>query len=177
MGHRLPVPRGPAARGVWIAIATALLACGEGDPVAVPEAPSREQLGLTSEENERYAAIGFDKLVEALEVAGDDDDAVEIVIERVNGKVIGWAGIVQSRRLVRNGPQRSEFSLSVAPAGQVDRAFPKTIPVLFEVPNDDPVAAMNAGDPIVFVGRLEFDGRTRDPWVLGSRRIDSPAAP
>jgi hypothetical protein len=164
-----------AGSGIWLVLA--LSACGAGDPVVVPEAPSQEQLGLTSEETERYAAIGFDKLVEALEVAGDDDDAVEIVIERVNGKVVGWAGIVQSRRLVRNGPTNSEFSLSVAPAGQVGKAFPKALPVLFEVPNEDPVAAMEAGDPIVFVGRLEFDGRTREPWVLDSRRLDSPAAP
>ena len=53
--------------------------------------------------------IEFDKLVTALEVAGDDSDAVETVIFRVNHKTVAWSGIVKRHRLVKNGPEKSEF--------------------------------------------------------------------
>ena len=96
-----------------LALALALAACGSGSSVVVPEIPPKEALGLSAEESESFSPIEFDKLVTALEVAGDDTDAVETVIFRVNHKTVAWSGIVKRHRLVKNGPEKSEFSLSI----------------------------------------------------------------
>jgi hypothetical protein len=160
-----------------VAVAFSHAGCGSGSSVAVPEIPPRDALGLSAEESKSFSPIEFDKLVTALEVAGDDANAVETVILRVNRKTVAWAGIVKRHRLVKNGPEKSEFSLSVAPPGQAGKMVPTTLPVLFEVANDDPIATIESGEPLVFVGRLEFDGLTREPWVLDSRRIEVSTAP
>lgn len=143
---------------------------GGADP---PPQPSLESLGLSSSERESYAAIGFDSLIDALEIAGDDAQATEEVIERVNRKTVGWSGTLQGVRLVKKGLERSEFALAVAPPSRADRFFPTTVEVLVETPNDAPLDTFTKGDPVVFVGRLEFDGRTREPWVVGARLLDA----
>lgn len=148
-----------------------LIACGSGPPAGILPPPSIEELSLDEKERESYTPITFDKFFSALEIAGDDSEAVEAVIKRVKRKTVGWSGVVQGSRVVKKGFEISEFSLSVAPPSQAGAMFPDTVPVLITAPNDDPVAEIEKGTPIVFVGRLEFDGFSRDPWVMDSRLI------
>lgn len=149
-----------------------LIACGSGGGSEVFPPPELEDLGLTEKERAKYSPITFDELFGALEIAADDSEAVEMVIKRVHRKVIGWSGVVQSTRLVKHGAEISEYSLNVAPPSQLGELFPKVYPVLVRAPNDDPVSKFAKGTSIVFVGRLEFDGRSREPWVMDSRLID-----
>lgn len=158
------------ARLLLIGLGLAWTACSP-NRVEVPSQPSLESLGLSAAERERYAPVDFDPLLDALEVAGDDGLAVETIIERVNRKTVGWSGVVQSNRVVKKGREKSEFSLAVASPKRAAGFFPKTIPVLFEARNSAPVASLSKGDVVVFVGRLEFDGLTREPWVIGARRV------
>ena len=156
----------------WLLVLCGLLfACGSGPPEGILPPPSIEELGLTEKERESYSPITFDNFFSALEIAGDDSEAVEVLIKRVRRKTVGWSGVVQGSRVVKKGFEISEFSLSVAPPSQAGSIFPKTVPVLITAPNDDPVTELEKGTPIVFVGRLEFDGFSREPWVMDSRLI------
>lgn len=146
------------------------LGCGS-DSSKVPPPPAKEALGLTPDEAGRYASISFDKLVEALEVAGDDEEAVEAVIERVDRKTVGWSGTVRGVRLIKKGLERNEYSVAVSPPAHAGKFMPTTVPVVFAAAPDDPVASLAEGDPVVFVGQLEFDGMTRKPWVMEARLV------
>jgi hypothetical protein len=149
-----------------------LFACGSDRATEIFPPPSVEALGLTEEEGAAYSPITFDKFFDALEIAADDSEAVEMVIQRVERKTIGWSGVVQSTRIVKHGAEISEFSLNVAPPSQADAVFPNTYPVLISAPNDDPTSKLAKGTAVVFVGRLEFDGLSRKPWVLDARLIE-----
>jgi hypothetical protein len=151
-------------------------ACGGDSDAPLPPPPSADELGLSEAEKANYAPISFDKLFAALSIAEDDSDALESVIKRVNRKIVGWSGVVQSTRIVKKGLEVSEFSLNVAPPSQAGAFVPKTLPVLVRAPNDDPVASTEKGTPVVFVGRLEFDGFSRDPWVLDARLVQAESA-
>jgi len=160
---------------VAIPLALALVvACGSGSVEALPP-PTVDDLGLSEQQRAEYSPITFDKLFDALEIAGDDGEAVEMVIKRVNHKTIGWSGVVQSTRIVKPGLEVSEFSLNVAPPAQLGSLFPKTFPVLVQAPNEDPISKIEKGTPVVFVGRLEFDGLSRKPWVMDARLIEIAA--
>lgn len=151
-----------------------LLACGSGSTEIFPP-PAVEELGLSEEERAAFSPIPFDTFFGALEVAADDSEAVEMVIKRVKRKTVGWSGVVQSTRIVKHGADISEFSLNVAPPSQAGALFPKTFPVLIRAPNGDPVSKLARGTPVVFVGRLEFDGLSRKPWVMDARLIEIAA--
>lgn len=148
------------------------LACGLGPAAEIFPPPSVDELGLTEEERARFSPITFDELIAALAIAADDSEAVEMVIERVKRKTIGWSGVVQSTRIVKHGAEISEYSLNVAPPSQAGAYFPKTVPVLITAPNGDPVSKLAKGTAVVFVGRLEFDGLSRKPWVMDSRLVE-----
>ena len=156
-------------------LALFILACGSGPGTEILPSPSLEDLELTEKERAAFSPITFDKLFGALEIAADDGEAVEMVIKRVNRKMVGWSGVVQSTRVVKKGLEISEFSLSVAPPSQLDSFFPKTYPVLITVPNGAPASKLEKGTPIIFVGRLEFDGFSREPWIMDSRLIEIAA--
>lgn len=153
-------------------LALFIAACGLGPAAEISPPPSLEDLGLTEKERAAFSPVTFDKLFAALEIADDDSEAVEAVIKRINRKMVGWSGVVQSTRIVKKGLEISEFSLSVAPPSQLNSMFPKTYPVLIRAANDDPVSNLERGTAIVFVGRLEFDGFSREPWVMDSRLIE-----
>lgn len=172
---------GPAAgsgdpvRCVLAAVACAIaLGCGREPTAPIPPQPRLDELGLSDADRAHYAPISFDKLFDAIAVAGDDADALESVIARVNHKIVGWSGVVESTRVVKPGREVSEFSLNVAPPAQAGAFRPKTLPVLVNAPNGDPVASLAKGTPVVFVGRLEFDGFSRDPWVLDAHLLEPP---
>jgi len=157
---------------VAILLSWALAACGSEPAAKVFPPPSVEELGLTEQEGAAFSPMTFDQFFGAFEMAADDDEAVEMVIKRVGRKTIGWSGVVQSTRIVKHGAEISEFSLNVAPPSQAGGFFPETYPVLIRAPNGDPVSKLAKGTAVVFVGRLEFDGRSRKPWVLDARLID-----
>ena len=158
---------------IGVAIVTLFgIGCGGEPEVAIPPQPGVDALGLSEAERERYAPITFDKLVAALEIAEEDRDALETVISRVNGKWVGWSGVVKSTRIVKPGREISEYSLNVASPSQANAFVPKTVPILFTAPTGDPISQVEEGTPIVFVGRLEFDGFSRDPWVLDARLVE-----
>ncbi|MGE4607790.1 MAG: hypothetical protein AAEJ52_13695 [Myxococcota bacterium] len=167
---RLSVPISRAVPLSWF-----LFACGLGPVGEIFPPPAVEELGLTEKERAAYSPITFDKFVGALEIAADDSEAVEMVIKKVKRKTIGWSGVVQSTRIVKKGLEISEFSLNVAPPSQAGAVFPKTYPVLIRAPNGDPTSKLEKGTPIVFVGRLEFDGLSRKPGVMDSRLIEIAA--
>jgi len=162
------------SRGTSIVLASLLLlSCGRTTEVFPP--PTVEDLGLSEQERAAYSPMGFDKFSEALEIAADDKEAVEMVIKRVQHKTIGWSGVVESTRIVKPGDETSEYSLNVSPPREAGAFFPKTYPVLITAPNGDPVSKIEKGTPVVFVGRLEFDGFSREPWVMDARVIEVAA--
>ena len=165
-------PVGRSSVVCMVLLSGLLSACGAGPNAEILPVPSVDDLGLTEQERAAFAPITFDKFFGALEIAADDSEAVEMVIKRVKRKTIGWSGVVQSTRIVKHGAEISEYSLNVAPPSQASAIFPKTIPVLISAPNGDPVTSLAKGTPVVFVGRLEFDGLSRKPWVMDSRLIE-----
>jgi len=171
MGHRARHRGELAAHGLATGLAL-LIGCGSGSIGEIRPHPLVDELGLNEAERAAYSPMEFDKFSEAIEIASDDADAVEMVIKRVNHKTIGWSGVVQSTRIVKHGAEISEFSLSVSPPSQAGVLFPKTFPVLIEAPNGDPVTQLPKGTPVVFVGRLEFDGLSREAWVMDARLLD-----
>ena len=109
-----------AAPTILIVLSLSFVACGLGTTTEILPLPSIEALGLSDEEREAYSPMTFDKLFEALEIAADDTEAVEMVIKRVKRKTVGWSGVVQSTRIVKHGAEISEYSLNVAPPNQAD---------------------------------------------------------
>jgi len=155
-----------------LSVALTLSACGS-EPVSVEPPPPLESLSLTPEQRERFISASFDQVIGALEVAeANSPDTIEDVRHAFDRSVVAWAGVVQGSRLMGHVDGRREIALQVSPPSNAGAFFPTTVQVVFDVPDGHPITEVGKGAVVSFVGSLEFDGSTREPWVLRARLAD-----
>ncbi len=149
-----------------------LAGCGGTDAANVP-VPTQQELGLDAEQSEDYDPVTLDEVIRTLdrfdeaEDPGDVEQAREDFIHQHDRHWIGWVGVVARTRIVSH----DEVAVLVSAPGGSSGLIPTTINVLFEVPEDHPAHQLGRGDVVRFGGRLEFDGRSREPWVLEARLL------
>ena len=147
-----------------------LAGCGGGDAANVP-LPTQQELGLDAKQSADYDPVTLDEVIRTLdrfdeaEDPGDVEQAREDFIGQHDRHWIGWVGVVTRTRIV----SRDEIAVLVSAPGGSSGLIPTAINVLFEVPEDHPAHQLGRGDVVRFGGRLEFDGRSRQPWVLDAR--------
>ncbi len=149
-----------------------LAGCGGRDAANVP-VPTQQELGLDAKQSANYDPVTIDEVIQTLDrfdeagAPGDVEQAREDFIHQHDRHWIGWVGVVARTRIVSH----DEISVLVsAPTGS-SGLIPTTINVLFEAPEDHPAHQLGRGDVVRFGGRLEFDGRSREPWVLDARLL------